>query len=116
MNTIDKEKKKKGKCKLPVFILSLTECYPSSNPDSTPATSDALIPGTPTACTTPLSDTIAIAPPPLAEEEDILSLAEALKGISTNLKHTVVPIQSPWGKAKFYSVIVGRCCGVFSSW
>lgn len=65
---------------------------------------------------------MAVAPPTqsnqpvLPVEKEINSLADALIGFSIN--NTVVPIPLPChhGNAKYYSVVVGRCCGVYSSW
>ena len=51
--------------------------------------------------------------PVIAVEEQILSLADTFKVFST--KDTVVPT-SRHDKAKYYLVVVGRCCGLFCSW
>ena len=42
-------------------------------------------------------------------DEEIISLCDALIGLSTKDTGTIP-------KAKYYSVVVGRCCGVYSSW
>ena len=54
-------------------------------------------------------------------EEEILSLPDALVGLSANLNHMAMsesetPVQCQLRKAKFYLVVVGRCCDVYSSW
>lgn len=63
-------------------------------------------------------------------DHSVNSLADALDGLSTDdvpVAHVTVtqpPVPAPvvlptgrrHGKAKYYSVIVGKCCGVYHSW
>jgi hypothetical protein len=58
------------------------------------------------------------APQPVSAVEEIISLADALS-INNNSFPGLVPVAPPQrrrGKSKYYSVVVGRCCGVYSSW
>ena len=57
----------------------------------------------------------------VADEEEILSLADALNDLSTNMNDMMVSIAPTPSRlrvhnARYYSVVVGRCCGVYSSW
>jgi hypothetical protein len=58
--------------------------------------------------------------PVLPVEKEINSLDDALDDalIGFSINDTVIPIPLPCrhGNAKYYSVVVGRCCGVYSSW